>query len=60
MRSAKLHAIFARFFENCMWFKFLSLMKHQDLYMTWILVDSESLRIDNKDSCRFNVSENQQ
>ncbi len=60
MKSAKLHAISARFLEDHMWLEFLSSMKCQDLYVTWILVDSESLRISDRNSHRFNASENRQ
>ena len=60
MRSARLHATHAKSLEDYMWLEFLSSMKCQDLYVTWILVDSKSLRINDKDSRRLNVSENQQ
>ena len=60
MKSAKLYAIFAKFLEDHMWLELLLLMKHWDLYVTWTLVDSESLRIDDRDSRRFDVFKNQQ
>ncbi len=60
MRQAKLHATHARFLKDCMWLEFLSSMKHWNLYVTWILVDSESLRIDDRSSHRLDVSENWQ